>query len=264
MPVDEKFGRRISEDNAEIVYVARSYDNAGDARAAVASAAPSTYLGLPRRDIRVDELVDEDYWLATALYRKSGRGKPLVGESSYGFDTAGGSSRIQASLATVAAYGAGAATGDNGNLIGVSDDGNVEGTEIVTPVLQWYETHYFAPNHVSNSFRGTLYALTGSVNADVFKGTATDETLFIGAAGSQRGDDPWEITFRFASAPNLTGLTVGAITGIAKKGWEYLWVRYRKEVLAGSTKQLMLTPRAVYVEQVYRAGNFSLLGIGTT
>ena len=57
------------------------------------------------------------------------------------------------------------------------------------------------------------------------------ECLFLGAAGSKRGaDDPsslklrragWEITYRFAASPNRTGITVGEITGIAKKGWEY-------------------------------------------
>jgi hypothetical protein len=51
--------------------------------------------------------------------------------------------------------------------------------------------------------------------------------LFLGASGSQRGTEDWEITFSFAASPNATGLTVGDITGIEpKKGWEYLWVRY--------------------------------------
>jgi len=38
--------------------------------------------------------------------------------------------------------------------------------------------------------------------------------------------EDWEIAFKFAASPNATDLTVGDITGIEKKGWEYLWVRY--------------------------------------
>ncbi|MBC7077795.1 MAG: hypothetical protein H5T92_05745 [Synergistales bacterium] len=86
--------------------------------------------------------------------------------------------------------------------------------------------------------------------------------LFLGASGSKRGEEDWEITFRFAASPNATGLTVGEITGIAKKGWEYLWVRYADDV-DDDAKVLVKRPIAVYVEQVYQYGDFSQLEIGT-
>lgn len=95
-----------------------------------------------------------------------------------------------------------------------------------------------------------------------FKGLAAGECLFLGAAGSKRGDEDWEITFRFAGSPNVTGLSVGPITGISKKGWEYLWVRYA-DVEDDNAKALVKRPVAAYVEQVYDAGNFGALGIGT-
>jgi hypothetical protein len=53
---------------------------------------------------------------------------------------------------------------------------------------------------------------------------------------------------------------MGDITGIDKKGWEYLWVRYQD---AEDADVLVKQPAAVYVEQVYPYGDFSLLGIGT-
>ena len=86
------------------------------------------------------------------------------------------------------------------------------------------------------------------------------EVLFLGASGSQRGEDDWEITFRFAASPNVTGLTVGPITGIAKRGWEYLWVRYSD---AEDQHVLVKQPIAAYVEKVYDEGNFAGLGIGS-
>ena len=58
-----------------------------------------------------------------------------------------------------------------------------------------------------------------------FSRLAAGECLFLGASGSKPGADDWEITFRFAASPNRTGITVGDIAGISKKGWEYLWVR---------------------------------------
>lgn len=71
----------------------------------------------------------------------------------------------------------------------------------------------------------------------------------------------WEITYRFAGSPNRTGLTVGPIVGINKKGWEYMWVRYAdsEDTVA---KAIVKKPAAAYIERVYDEGNFSLLGIG--
>jgi hypothetical protein len=87
------------------------------------------------------------------------------------------------------------------------------------------------------------------------------EVLFLGASGSQRGQDDWEITFRFAASPHVTGLVIGSIGGINKRGWEYLWVRYADaEDMASGT--LVKRPIAAYVEQVYPYGDFSGLGIG--
>jgi len=89
--------------------------------------------------------------------------------------------------------------------------------------------------------------------------------LFLGASGSRRGlssSDDWEVTFRFAASPNRWDVTVGAITGIRKRGWEYLWVRYEDDE-DEDTEQLIKRPVAVYVEQVYEYGDFRRLGIGT-
>jgi hypothetical protein len=71
--------------------------------------------------------------------------------------------------------------------------------------------------------------------------------------------EDWEIAFKFAASPNATDLTVGDITRIEKKGWEYLWVRYAD---AEDEETLIQQPVAAYVEQVDEYGNFALLGIG--
>jgi len=116
---------------------------------------------------------------------------------------------------------------------------------------------------VTQAYKGTLFRLTGKVNSGSWKGFNEGEVLFLGASGSRRGtnaDSDWEITFRFAASPNVTGLSVGSINGIAKKGWEYLWVRYADQEDT-SANTIVKRPVAAYVERVYDEGNFGGLGI---
>jgi hypothetical protein len=145
--------------------------------------------------------------------------------------------------------------------IGVTSD-SVEGIDITVPVYNFAETHYIPVASVTSFYKAALFALTGSVNNAAFRGFAAGEVLFLGASGSQRGQDDWEITFRFAASPNVTGLTVGSITNIDKRGWDYLWVRYA-DMEDTTAKALVKRPVAVYVEQVYPFADLSGLGIGT-
>ena len=145
--------------------------------------------------------------------------------------------------------------------IGVTKD-SVDGVDITVPVYSFSETHILANADVTNTYKGKLFALTGKTNKRRFKGFAPASACSSGASGSKRGKGDWEITFHFAASPNKTGLTVGEITGIAKKGWEYLWVRYEDAVDATAGK-MTKKPVAVYIEKVYDEGNFGDLNIGT-
>ncbi len=129
------------------------------------------------------------------------------------------------------------------------------------PVYNFSETHYIAAENVTQAYKAILFALTGRLNAASFRGFAAGEVLFLGASGSKRGEEDWEITFRFAASPNVSGLSVGNITGIAKRGWDYLWVRY-VDVEDTAAKAIVKRPVAAYVERVYYDGDYSALGIG--
>ena len=107
------------------------------------------------------------------------------------------------------------------------------------------------------------------MNNATFRGLAAGECLFLGASGTLHGTETdtettgdWEITYRFAASPNKTGITIGSISGIAKKGWEYLWVRYA-DVEDMDAMAMVKRPVAAYVEQVYESADFSLLDIGS-
>lgn len=240
------------------VYIVRGTASDLAAKAALAAATPVLYDGLVRQSLHIERL-SEDIWEGSVRYGQLQ--SPEIGDSVYQFETGGGTQHITQSLQTVGRYAPpGKIAPDFHGAIGVTHD-NVEGVDITVPVYNFSETHYIASGLVTPGYRATLFFLTGKVNGAAFRGFAAGEVLFLGASGSKRGQDDWEITFRFAASPNITGLQVGNITGINKKGWEYLWVRYADDEDAAA-KVLVKKPIAAYVEQVYQYGDFSGLGIG--
>lgn len=183
-----------------------------------------------------------------------------AGQSSYNFDTGGGSrhiTHIRNPAHHVATYGANAPDPKGG--IGVTADG-IEGVDLRVPVFTFSETHIIPAATVTEQYKAILYALTATTNNVVFRGKAIGECLFEGAAGSQRGDEDWEILFRFAASLNMSDIQIGDITGIKKKGWEYLWVRSEARV-DPVAKVMIMTPIGVYVERLYDPGNFEDLEI---
>lgn len=239
----------------ERVYTATGSNDDSAIHAAVAGMLPATYLGLPLASYRISPIGNGN-WDVAARYDSR---EPLESSSSYTFDTGGGTQHITQSLQTVQAKAAGGGTApDFQQAISVTTD-SVEGVDITVPIYTFTETHMIFDSLVTQAYKLTLFNLTGRTNNAAFKGFAAGEVLFLGASGSKRGNTLWEITFRFAASPNVSGLTLGSITGINKKGWEYLWVRYAD---AEDQKVLVKQPIAAYVERVYESGNFAGLGIG--
>ena len=245
--------------SVDLIYIVRGTDSDLAAKTALAAASPVLYHGLVRQSMHLERIA-ENIWEGSVRYGKFE--PPETGDSSYQFDTGGGTQHITQSLQTVARYAPpGKTAPDFQGAIGVTHD-NVEGVDITVPVYNFSELHYIASSLVTGAYKATLFYLTGRVNNAPFRGFAAGEVLFLGASGSKRGQEDWEISFKFAASPNMTGLTIGDITGIAKKGWEYLWVRYA-DAEDAAAKALVKRPAAVYVEKVYLDGDFSLLGIGT-
>ena len=265
--VEEKYGRRLSDKSAELTYVIRGTNDDASARAELLTESSLTHDGLQRDDVEVEEIEGLDAFIGTVRYDSGGGSPPQTGESSFSFDTGGGTQHITQSLSTPGKYGLpGETAPDFKGAIGVTHD-NVEGVDTAVPVYNFSETHYLPNSQVTTAYKGTLFALTGKVNNASFRGLASGECLFLGASGSKRSGDSggtsggdWEVTFRFAGSPNKTNLTIGGISGINKKGWEYLWVRYA-DAEDTAAKVLIKKPIAVYVERVYEDGSFGSLGI---
>jgi len=247
----------VESPSVDLPYMVIGTEDDAVVRATVEATIPAIYAGLVFQSYHIAHQ-GGGVWEVSVRYGK--REPKETGQSSYSFDTGGGTTHITQSLETVASYAPpGEDAPDFKGAIGVSTD-SVDGTDITIPVFNFKETHYIPAVLITPAYKAILFQLTGKVNAAPFKGFAPGEVLFLGASGSQRGTEDWEITFSFAASPNVTDLRVGDITGINKKGWEYLWVRYAE---AEDADVLVKQPAAAYVEQVYPYGDFSLLRIGT-
>jgi hypothetical protein len=246
-------------------YILDGTDDDLAARDLLLSSTPTLYDGLVRDEctlepIFVDTVAGVGKWECSVRYVSPEYTEPQVGDSSFAFDTGGGTQHITQSLATVGVYSASGLPPIFEGAIGVTHD-NVEGVDITVPIYNFSETHYLADAFVTPSYKSALFYLTGKVNNCLFKGLVAGECLFLGASGTKRGVEGWEINYRFAASPNRTNFQVGTVSVASKKGWEYLWVRYADKVDAGS-KTLVKVPTAAYVEQVYEYADFSALGIG--
>jgi len=250
--------------NLDVPYAVFDAADETAVRVAALAQVPTTYDGLPRRSIDLDQRINETTWTVMARFEAlsyaAAEGDP---DSAFEFDTTGGSTHITQAKATSNSYGS-KKSSDNKGAIGF-DGQNVQGADIVTPVFNFSETHFFSDVEVTNAYRQDVFALTGKVSSGAFRGFSAKEVLFLGAMGHRRGDDwddPWELTFNFAAQQNETGLTIGDITGIAKKGWELLDVRY-DAVADEAVKTVLKQPVAVYVHRVYDDGDFSDLNLPT-
>lgn len=143
--------------------------------------------------------------------------------------------------------------------INVKDD-SVEGVDVEIPAYHWEETYHVNPAIVTQDYRNAVGLMTGSVNSDFFRGLNPGECKFLGARGSQKGMEDFEITFRFAASPNLTNFQVGDIPVAQKLGWDYLWISYDKKVDSGSHR-LVQVPAWAVIDQVFPMVPFSTLGI---
>jgi hypothetical protein len=233
-------------------------------RALCDSVIEPTYGGMYYHNYAIDP-VGPAFWDVTVNYFST-----LPKSSTapvFSFDTTGGTAHVNVSKATVRSYGLNDDEApDYFGAIGVNGD-SVEGCDVVVPQFSFSVTAYVPRALVTSAYRRVLFGLTGRTNDKPWNGFEEGEVLFLGAQGSVRGYELWEIQFKFAASPNRLAdspagfLYVGRSTlNVEKRGWEYLWVRYA-DVVDGAAKAIVRRPASAYVERVYDAGDFDLLGL---
>lgn len=220
------------------------------------------------------EYLGGDAWHLTVNYSKDGvedDGQQQPIRRSRSFDTQGGQEHItQAISGKVSEKGKQANVTDGDNVIGF-DGENINGVDIVVPQLSWTENYEVPHSYVKAEYIKKVSQATGTTNDGEFRGFKAGEVLFLGCSGSQewdkdKGEGPWSLSYKFAVSPNagsgetLAPLQVGDITGIEKKGHEYLHTYYEDDV---RDNKIWKVPKIVWVHKVYRDSNFADLGIGT-
>lgn len=257
----------LSEDDSgdagslELVYDIDHNTDPADALTLLQATAPATVGDMSRQVTEVEPTEDDSRWVGRATYGLD----PTDGDTTFNFDTGGGTSHITNSRSTISKTAAVGTAPDHKGAIGVTGINSVAGVDIVTPKFDFALTVF--KDSVTTAYLGNVYDLTGKTNnaqvvLTINGATLTfeiGELLFRGASGGKTlGKGQWENTYRFTAIPNATNIPVGAITVPAKKGHEYLWVQYRPAE-DGPSKTAGPVPFAAYVEQVYLSGNFALL-----
>jgi hypothetical protein len=276
--VAEKFrGERGDTSSAMITFVVLGATGARNAldlteTYIAANYASSTYDSLPLADISVIEISSvTGHYETTATFSSEDRQEPETSDIEYSFDLALDTRKVYTSLDTDASYQAtGEAHKPTNNRINVQPDGEVEGADVRIPTASFQLTWFAPDTSVTASYKQTVSETVGKINDDTFYGHAAGEVMFVGASGSKRSRDDWQLTFRFEVSPNKTDVVIGEspnqITVSTVNGWQLLWVDYKAipDTDANGKDIINHVPREAYVENIYEEADFSTLGIGTS
>lgn len=141
--------------------------------------------------------------------------------------------------------------------IGVTTDG-IAGTDVLAPKFEFTFTRQVFP--VNLPYLRRLRKVVAKTNDRPWRQFETGELLYLGATGHCGPDNVWTVNHKFAAGENLPAVQVSPSLMLpGKKAWEYVWCAYGHEA---DTTLIMQKPVAAYVETVYRAANFELLGLG--
>lgn len=233
-----------------------------DAIAAFEAARASSVRGLPMTSYSYSEEDDgSNHITFTAVYTT----RPAVALLRWSFDSTGGTIKLTTSKNTVKYAPSGRSAPDFKGAIGIKNtgkDAEPEGVDVVIPGLKLTATYKWSAGALDIAYVKTVAGLTGRTNNAPFYGFSEGELLFLGMTGELTPVGTQEVQYNFLASANATGLSIGDVSAIAKKGHDYLWVAF--EATDDSTaKKLVQRPLGVYVERVYDPADFSVFGIGT-
>jgi len=255
-------------------YVVLGTGNVTTATGTVAAVAPLFYLAddsqiLVRQEF-IPKVVGPTSWEIGVRYgteddRKSHE-VPEAGFWRFSFDTTGGTHKITQSLETIHRVEADPADPAPDLKQAIGWDGKrVNGVDVVVPKLEFDITAYYAPATITAGYMKDLARKTGRTNDGAWLGFDEGEILYMGSTGD--GDvplacgprvKPIPIVHKFAASENVTDLAVGDMTVPSKKGFEYLWVRY-KQIESDDTTNIIPKPVHAYVERTYEKTDFAAL-----
>lgn len=265
-------GAHSSRDNppsVEIRYLCAGIFDSGVVKASALTLTPTLVAHtsgiLFRDDIQVDEQAYGLYHVTVTWVEKSQQKNQPVGNWTFDFTTTGGSLHISHSpYPTHAIYQPSGGAMDKARFKQAIDpeppDMKPRGTDIVVPVCKLTYTFKHPNGNVNEATARNLARLTGIVNEQPWHGFDDGEVLYIGSDGHDGSNSEAEVKYHMVAQENLVGLTIGAITGIAKQGHDFLWVWWEPTQVAdgqSSANQPATKPKAVFIERIYRRAPFA-------
>ena len=263
--ITQRFNTEEGEDLASgqttLYFLAEGSDDYADVVAAFGSI-PSAFDGLPRRRI-TRQHVGGGYWYLTAEYSAVDQPQePLVlGDAPrIEFDTTGG----QRTLITHADIRNGypgpglSVVPDYGGGINVVD-GVPQGIEIETGGATMTISQVISAAQATNAYQRMLMVRAKRVVNDAPYGPfAAYECRFMGARLSSRGDGDVDLIRVFEGAENVASGSYAGVTGIDKRGHEYVWAAVERQA---DTAAKVMVPRVlgVLVHEIYPAVDFAEL-----
>lgn len=244
-----------STDEVVLTYKSTGEQDDATVRNYVWNNTPTTVTGLTGTLYRKNINIRPDGWnqyIVEVSY--GGLNVTTIPQNSYtfNFDTTGGTVNVKVAKAHVQSY---PTAGDpHKGVIGVQQDGGVDGADIIIPKLKFTLAFKYPAGVITVSFIKSLAAVTGTTNAYRFLGFDPGELLFLGATGSDGTAQEMEVSFAFEASQNATGLTIGGITGIAKGGHEYGWAEFGDVVDSGKAA---VNATAVHIERVYNSADWA-------
>lgn len=250
------------EQSATIAYKVAGFNEYRNAYAEVLAETPD-FVQLPngnrifRNNIKLKRSA-HDQWDATVAYGvKEDQG---IDGFSIDFDISGATQKITQSLEVLQTYYLDGDTPvDYQGALGVTKDG-IEGIEIVVPTLSWNQRFILPDSAVDDEYLAGLMDIVGHTNGGQFGAFGPGTVLQSGMSGSKKGKEQWDLSAKFAASKNVSGRTIGQITGINKGGWEYLEVHYA-DAADEAAKRLYRKPIQVDVHRVYDSADFARMKI---
>jgi len=232
--------------------------------APVSNAPPGATYAWPRRALQLEE-TGPDTWKATITWSAL--------TYQYSLKIGGQQQQVRCDKEVVNTYGTNVPTlsakGQTGAAIGW-DGRTVHGCSIYVPQKTWTENVEIPISDFSFDYEDLVYQVQlAPVNLTPFRGHAPGAVIFLGMQVqlSTQNPDSVSASYEFSATPNNSAadntlLTIGALTDIAKDGWDYLEVNYTPQV---DTNQPLVvpTPQNVIIHRVYDRSPFEWLNIGT-
>lgn len=251
--------------SATVPYIVFEAADEDAALAAVYAEAPKVLSNLPLSSVEIDSRENDSTYKVIVSYESknpasSGGEEEEEPEATLSFDCGGGSKHVTHSLQQTIVYGSinpGGAVGWNGKS---GSEMEISGVDIPTAQLRETYTKIKKLSSITTSYKRSVAALVGKINADIFKGWNPGEVMFLGMSYScpEKKSTKVTVSYNFAIQPNETDVNVGGVL-VSKNGFDYAWAI--SSVSAAESGVPTAVTSGVFVDKVCEYANFSILGL---